>query len=121
MAVQAPAPALVTGDPVRLGQVVANLLDNALKYTPRHGGVQVSVAPDDQGATLTVSDTGPGVSLHEREKIWRRLYRGDSSRSQRGLGLGLSVVKAVVEAHGGSVSVDAAPGAGASFVVRLPR
>src|SRR5690606_24225811 len=74
VAMQAPAPALVTGDPVRLGQVVANLLDNALKYTPRHGRVQVSVVPDDQGATLTVSDTGPGVPLHEREKIWRRLY-----------------------------------------------
>jgi heavy metal sensor kinase len=119
---QAPAPAPVTGDPLRLGQVVANLLDNALKYTPAGGRVTVVVAARaEDGAELVISDTGPGIPPHEREQIWRRLYRGDASRSQRGLGLGLSVVKAVVEAHGGSVHVEDEPGAGARFTVRLPR
>jgi signal transduction histidine kinase len=119
---QAPAPAPVTGDPLRLGQVVANLLDNALKYTPADGRVTVTVAARaDDGAELVISDTGPGIPPHEREQIWRRLYRGDASRSQRGLGLGLSVVKAVVEAHGGTVHVADEPGAGARFPVRLPR
>lgn len=117
---EAAAPAIVAGDRIRLGQVVANLLDNALKYTPAGGRALIRVASDAAGAHLTVSDTGPGVPPGDREKIWRRLYRGDASRSQRGLGLGLSVVKAVVEAHGGSASVDDAPEGGARFAVRLP-
>lgn len=112
----------VTGDPVRLGQAVANLLDNALKYTPPGGRVVIETrTAGDDVAELVISDTGPGVPAVDREKIWRRLYRGDSSRSQRGLGLGLSVVKAVVEAHGGTVGVDEAPGGGARFSVRLPQ
>lgn len=122
VSVQADPPAPVFGDRVRLGQVVANLLDNAFKYTPAGGRVHVSVEPiTSGGAKLVVSDNGPGVPTAEREKIWRRLYRGDASRSQRGLGLGLSVVKAVVEAHGGTVSVDDAPEGGARFTVRLPK
>jgi len=67
-----------------------------------------------------VGDSGPGVPAAERPKIWRRLYRGDASRSQRGFGLGLSVVKAIVEAHQGEVAVDDAPGGGALFTIRLP-
>jgi signal transduction histidine kinase len=119
---QADAAAPVTGDHVRLGQVVANLLDNAFKYTPAGGRVNVSVEPlAGGGAQLTVADNGPGIPTAERPKIWRRLYRGDASRSQRGLGLGLSVVKAVVEAHHGTVTVDDAPAGGARFTVRLPR
>jgi signal transduction histidine kinase len=70
---------------------------------------------------LVVSDNGPGVPLAEREAVFRRLYRGDASRSQRGLGLGLSLVKAIVEAHGGTVTIDDAPDGGAQFTVRLPR
>ena len=65
-------------------------------------------------------DNGPGVPEGEREKIWRRLYRSDHSRSQRGLGLGLSIVKALVEAHAGTVAVGARPGGGAVFTVTLP-
>jgi signal transduction histidine kinase len=120
--VQAEHPAWTEGDPVRLGQAVANLFDNAIKYTPSGGRVQVAAATLPTGEVeLTVLDNGPGVPAAEREQIWRRLYRGDASRSQRGLGLGLSVVKAVVEAHGGKVAVQDAPnGPGASFSIRLP-
>jgi signal transduction histidine kinase len=69
---------------------------------------------------ITVSDTGPGIAAEDRDKIWQRLYRGDHSRSQRGLGLGLSVVKALVEAHGGRVTEANQPAGGAVFTVELP-
>jgi len=115
-----PAAVLVDGDTLRLGQAVANLLDNALKYTPAGGRVHLAARMEPGFGVIEVSDTGPGVPPAEREKIWRRLYRGDASRSQRGLGLGLSLVKAIVEAHHGTVAVDGADGGGARFTVRLP-
>ncbi|MBL9212332.1 MAG: HAMP domain-containing histidine kinase [Opitutaceae bacterium] len=116
-----PDPVEVSADAIRLGQVVNNLLDNALKYTPAGGRVTLAARNEPKTAVITVTDNGPGVPAGEREAIFRRLYRGDSSRSQRGLGLGLSMVKAIVEAHGGTVAVDDAPGGGARFTVRLPR
>ena len=76
---------------------------------------------DTDAVSIVISDNGPGVPVGERDAIFRRLYRGDSSRSQRGLGLGLSLVKAIAEAHGGTVSIDDAPGGGARFELRLPR
>lgn len=107
-------------DAVRFGQVVNNLVDNALKYTPAGGRVALDARREANSVVLTVSDTGPGIPLAERDAVFRRLYRRDTSRSQRGLGLGLSLVKAIVEAHGGSVRVDDAPGGGARFEVRVP-
>ena len=109
----------IEADSVRLGQAVNNLLDNALKYTPEGGRVTLLAGVESAAAVLTVADNGPGVPLAEREAIFRRLYRGDASRYQRGLGLGLSLVKAIVESHHGTVSVDDAPGGGARFTVRL--
>src|SRR5690606_12017325 len=97
---QAEQPVVVSADRIRLGQAVANLLDNAIKDTPPGGRAVLRVAAAEGMAELSVSDSGPGVPTADRAKVWRRLYRGDTSRSQRGLGLGLSVVKAVVEAHG---------------------
>ena len=111
----------LSADSIRLGQAVNNLVDNALKYTPDGGRVEIAVHSEPQVAVLTVSDNGPGVPSIERDAIFRRLYRGDASRSQRGLGLGLSMVKAIVEAHGGTVQVEDAAGGGARFIVRLPR
>jgi signal transduction histidine kinase len=81
--------------------------------------VTLSASAESGAAVLTVADNGPGVPQAEREAIFRRLYRGDASRSQRGLGLGLSLVKAIVESHGGTVAVDEAPGGGARFRVFL--
>jgi len=70
---------------------------------------------------ISVTDSGPGIPQADRERIWERLYRGDRSRSERGLGLGLSLVRAIVHAHGGTATVESEPGKGACFSVRLPR
>jgi signal transduction histidine kinase len=113
-----PCEALV--DPVRMRQVFANLLDNALKYTPEGGAVGLSCGIEDGRAVVRVSDTGMGISESEQPRIWTRLYRGDRSRSQRGLGLGLSLVKAIVGAHHGEVSVRSEPAHGSAFTVTLP-
>lgn len=111
---------VVPGDRVRLEQVAANLIDNALKYTPRGGQVSVELRGAGGQAILSVHDTGPGISPDELPRIWDRLFRGDRSRAERGLGLGLSLVKAIVEAHGGSVSVVSELGRGSTFTVSLP-
>lgn len=111
---------VVDGDRDRLRQTFANLLDNAIKYTPSGGAVRVSVGHDGQRAVVSVQDTGAGISAEHLPRIWERLYRADPSRSERGLGLGLSLVKAFVEAHGGSVEAASEPGRGAVFTVRLP-
>jgi signal transduction histidine kinase len=117
----APAPGLAaSGDPTRLRQVFANLVDNAVKYTPPGGDVYLAATRGNGRVLVTVRDTGPGVPPEEQELVWRRLFRGDHSRSERGFGLGLSVVKAIVEAHGGRVSVRNDPGGGAVFTVDLP-
>lgn len=115
-----PQPCEARVDRTRMRQVFANLLDNALKYTPESGSVSIGVHCHNSEAVATFTDTGIGIAPEEQEKIWLRLYRADKSRSQRGLGLGLSLVKAVVEAHRGKVSVSSQPGKGARFTVRLP-
>jgi signal transduction histidine kinase len=106
-------------DRLRFEQVAANLLDNAIKYTPAGGRVVISVTRESGQAVLRVRDTGIGIPAAELPRIWERLFRGDQSRTERGLGLGLSLVKAIVEAHGGSVSVDSTPGQGSTFTVAL--
>jgi signal transduction histidine kinase len=112
---------VVHGDRVRLEQVAANLVDNAIKYTPHGGEVRVEISGDRTNGVLRVSDTGRGIPAADLPHIWERLFRGDTSRAERGLGLGLSLVKAVVEAHGGTVSVVSEPGRGSVFTVMLPR
>jgi signal transduction histidine kinase len=111
---------VVDGDRDRLRQAFANLLDNAIKYTPSGGSVRVGVRPDGPRAVVSVQDTGAGISAAHLPRIWERLYRADPSRSERGLGLGLSLVKAFVEAHGGTVEAMSEPGRGSTFTVRLP-
>jgi signal transduction histidine kinase len=120
VAVEESGPAEMDGDPVRIGQALSNLVDNALKYTPDGGRVTVAPSKASGIVTVAVADTGPGVPVGERDAIWRRLYRGDSSRSQRGLGLGLTLVRAIAEAHGGTVTVGDAAGGGALFQMRFP-
>lgn len=122
-----PPDAVASVDRRRVQQALANLVDNAVKYTPPGGRVHITAgvgaepAPAQAAgrAWIAVDDTGPGVPPADRERIWERLYRGDESRSERGLGLGLSVVRAVAEAHGGTATVGDAPAGGARFVVTL--
>jgi signal transduction histidine kinase len=115
-----PDDVVVTADRTRLEQVAANLIDNALKYTAAGGRVDVEVRADGDRARLTVRDTGLGIRPDELPHIWDRLFRGDISRAERGLGLGLSLVKAIVEAHGGTVDVESEPGTGSAFTISLP-
>lgn len=107
-------------DPIRMRQVFANLLDNAIKYTPEGGKVTVTARREDARVTISVLDNGMGIPRGEQEKIWDRLYRGDKSRSQRGLGLGLSLVRAIVRAHQGEVRVISEPDKGSEFIVTIP-
>jgi signal transduction histidine kinase len=109
----------VRGDRSRLRQVLANLVDNAVKYTPTRGRIELRTKRDGPDAVVTVADTGAGIAADELPRIWERLYRGDKSRSERGLGLGLSLVKAIVQAHDGTVSVESRLGEGSTFQVRL--
>jgi signal transduction histidine kinase len=107
-------------DPNRVQQALANLIDNAVKYTPEGGSITVACEQSDQSIKVSVEDNGTGIPPEEQPRIWDRLYRGDKSRGQRGLGLGLSLVKAVVQAHGGQVTVRSVPGSGSEFTVKLP-
>lgn len=110
----------VIGDSARLRQVFANLIDNAVKYTPAGGRVWVEVESGHGQVVIRVIDSGIGIPPEDASRVWERLYRGDSSRSERGLGLGLSVVKAIVEAHGGHVDLTSTVGQGSVFKVSLP-
>jgi len=107
-------------DPARIRQVFANLLDNAIKYTSEGGRVDIQAQRDTTEVLIKFRDNGMGIAPEEQVKIWDRLYRGDKSRSQRGLGLGLSLVKAFVEAHRGRVEVASEAGRGSEFTVHLP-
>src|SRR4029453_1945791 len=110
-------PITVDGARDRLRQVFANLLDNAIKYTGAGGEVRLTAWKDGNDAVVTVTDTGAGISAHDLPRIWDRLYRADPSRTERGLGLGLSLVKAYVQAHGGTVDASGEPGRGSILFV----
>ncbi len=107
-------------DSTRIAQVWANLLDNAIKYGREGGWVKIAARVNGEQAEVIFADNGMGISENEQGRIWERLYRGDRSRSQKGLGLGLNYVHAVVEAHGGSVRVTSILHEGSSFIVLLP-
>lgn len=115
-------PVRIRHDPPRIGQVVANLVGNAVKFTPRGGVVRVSVEPTAEGARIDVVDTGVGIDANELPHIFERFYRGSRANEARGSGsgLGLAIVRSIVDIHGGTVSVESGPGAGSRFTVRLP-
>ena len=114
--------AVVLGDELRLRQVLANLVSNALSHTPAGTPVDVGVTARDGEVHLSVRDRGPGLAAEDAERIFERFFRADASRTRAagGTGLGLSIVAALVAAHGGRVGVDTALGHGATFWVRLP-
>jgi two-component system, OmpR family, sensor kinase len=115
-------PATVIGDRDRLRQVVDNLLANVRSHTPRGSKVAVGLHPVDGRVELSVSDTGPGLSEEQAAQVFERFYRVDGSRARvsGGVGLGLSIVAAVAQAHGGNAEARTTPGGGATFVVAIP-
>jgi signal transduction histidine kinase len=113
-------PIVCFADPGRLQQVLVNLLDNAIKYTPRGGRVDITAQERVKEVSILVRDSGSGIAAEEIPHIWERLYRSDKSRAERGLGLGLSLVKAIVQAHGGRMEVDSQLGVGSTFRLTLP-
>ena len=109
-------------DPVRMEQVISNLLRNAIRHTPEGGSITVSISEVDDKLSLSVSDTGEGIEPEDLAHVFERFYRSGTSRSRKegGTGLGLAIVKQMVEAHGGAVSVESTLGKGSTFIISLP-
>ena len=116
-------PVVVVGDHHGLRQILDNLLANVRAHTPAGSGASVRVAAENGSAVIEVADSGPGLSPKEAERVFERFYRADVSRSRKsgGVGLGLAIVEAVAEAHGGTVSASSEPGRGTTFRIVLPR
>ena len=114
---------MIVGDERRLKQLLYNLLSNAIKFTPEGGEVRVTVRPEVNSVVLTVADTGIGIPLIEQQKVFESFYQMDStlSKNAQGTGLGLAMVRQIVELHGGTVCVASEPGQGSSFIVTLPQ
>jgi len=115
-------PLSVSGDFALLRRLLLNLVDNGIKYTPSGGVVKVSISRSGNFAVLSVQDSGPGLPAEEREKVFQRFYRSPEARAsgQGGSGLGLSIVKSIVDAHHGQVELLSPPGGGSVFKVSLP-
>ncbi len=114
---------VVIGDEERLRQMLKNLLENAVNYTPPSGEVRLNLSSDGDVVRLEVQDTGIGIAEGDLERVFDRFYRGDAARAMHGdgVGLGLAIVKYIVEGHGGTISAGRTPGGGATFSVVLPR
>jgi signal transduction histidine kinase len=110
-------------DPQRLGQVLGNLIGNAIKFTPAGGNVEVTLEETAEGAELRVADTGVGIDPQELPNVFDRFYRGAQAHESRaaGSGLGLSIVRSIVEMHDGRIAISSTPGAGTQVSVALPR
>jgi signal transduction histidine kinase len=112
---------MVLADPERIGQVFANLVHNATKHTPAGGEIRLSAARDGRAVVFTVRDTGDGIAAGDVERVFERFYKSDRSRADGGSGLGLSIAKHIVEAHGGVIrAASPGPGRGATFTFTLP-
>jgi signal transduction histidine kinase len=108
------------GDPVRVAEIVNNVVSNAIRYTPAGGRIEVDCRRADGTLMLSVTDSGPGVADLDRERIFDPGYRGSAASGTLGSGLGLALAKRFAEEHGGSIEVLSATGTGAQFVVKLP-
>jgi signal transduction histidine kinase len=108
-------------DPRRIIQALGNLLDNAIKFSPAGGTIRIRCEADEKDVTISIVDHGRGISADELPRIWSRLYRGDGSRTTPGLGIGLSLVKAIINSHHGTTHVTSEPGKGSCFSISLPR
>lgn len=115
-------PVTVLGDAFRLQQVVGVLVSNALTHTDPTARLRLNARRTDRGCTVVVADDGPGLDPADAERVFDRFFRGDPSRARTtgGAGLGLAIAKSIIDAHGGEISLDTAPGKGCTFTVRLP-
>ena len=115
-------PAVVLGDRDRLRQLLTNLVENAIRYTPPPGEIQVAVRRRGERAELVVSDTGIGIAPEHQARVFERFYRVDAARTRSlgGTGLGLAIVRQIAEAHGGSVRLESELGRGSAFTVEIP-
>jgi signal transduction histidine kinase len=118
----APEPVMARVDPERLRRALTNLLANAQKYGRSGGEIRLSVLTEGEASVLSVRDDGPGIALDEQDRIFERFYRSPdgTTRARQGTGLGLPIARALVALHGGTLSVESSPGAGATFQIRLP-
>jgi signal transduction histidine kinase len=112
----------VAGDMTALSRLLNILLDNAVKYTPSPGTIELTLEAKDESALITVRDSGIGISAEDRPRIFERFYRADKARSRElgGAGLGLAIAEWIIAQHRGQVTVQSAPGQGSSFLVELP-
>jgi signal transduction histidine kinase len=110
----------IAADGNRMRQVLSNLLDNAVKYNGKDGTVHIGASEEKGDVVIRIRDSGMGIPSRDLDRIWERFYRGDRSRSKPGLGLGLSLVKAIVESHGGAIGVDSREKEGTEFLIRMP-
>jgi signal transduction histidine kinase len=121
LAVQADGPVMVKADNVRIEQVIANFINNAIKYAPGSRTISVTVAATENAARVTVTDQGPGIPAVKLPRIFDRYYRVDDSGEQySGLGLGLYICAEIIRRHGGQIGADSEPGQGCSFWFTLP-
>jgi two-component system sensor histidine kinase BaeS len=108
-------------DDDRVAQAIGNLCSNAVKFTPKGGKVTISAGVEQDHLWIEVSDTGPGISLHDQEMIFQPFYRGNQKRRiLQGMGLGLTIARDIINAHGGQIQVESEPGSGAKFKIQLP-
>jgi len=108
-------------DPDRIAQVLTNLIDNAIKYSPDGGRIEVELSADDDQACVSVRDFGIGIPVSRRERLFERFYRANTDDTVSGMGLGLFITRHVVVLHGGDIGVEGPPDGGSRFIVRLPR
>ena len=111
---------IADGDKDALTEAFLNIIENSVRYNTEGGCVDISAVKDNGQARIMITDSGPGISKNDLERIFDRFYRADSSRSTEGTGLGLSIAKAIIQAHNGTISVESEPGKGSCFTLTLP-
>ncbi|HEY9734849.1 MAG TPA: ATP-binding protein, partial [Trichocoleus sp.] len=111
---------VIEGDPERLLQAILNVLDNAIKHSPAHSQILITLRKDRRHAEITIQDQGKGIQEHDLPRIFEQFYTTDPSRKGTGVGLGLAIAKRIVEAHGGSIIASSSVGQGALFTLCLP-
>jgi signal transduction histidine kinase len=110
----------VAVDPTQIDQVVTNVLENAIRFSPPGGAIVISASRWESTVEIRIADEGPGIPIEDRDQVFQEFYRLDRGAGRGGTGLGLAISMAIVEAHGGRIWAEGAPGGGTTIVMRLP-